>query len=583
MTISIPRSEFWTAAGRVLLGIAAFSAIGSRISAHMPWLASDDDGHAVMWFGESPNDRAYHMPESIAAIELRQTSEDAAIETVGVDDDDSIGVRTAEAIQSDEEISGVVTYGLYHGMKLTYHVEHLPHSDASQWPTKARPGALLQTVIAAGPDGGVLVTVLHEGKPAKDVEVKLFCEDGHVEATKTTDSIGLVSFEGDVVEPGLNAVMLGITQSDAAGDLDGESYKSTADYLTSTFVKTSAHRQDSQRNAKSNDASKPTVVSNSGVRIVPSGLPELPEELTSFGAAICDGKLFVYGGHTGSAHSYSKEEQSDRLWSLDLSEGKDGQWRQLAGGPTLQGLALVAHGDSLVRIGGFTARNEIGDDHDLHSQATVVRYDIAEDRWSELPPLPETRSSLDAAVLGDTVYVFGGWSMAGEEDTVWHQTAWSLDLAADDAQWLPLATPDFKRRALSVAAHDGKLFVIGGMRDQGGPTTRVDVYDVETEQWHEGPSLPGGGMAGFGTSSFACGGSLFVSTMDGFVHRLNADGNEWASVAKCDPARFFHRMLPVSDQELLLIGGANMAIGKFTEIDSIRIDKVATSLSQVAN
>jgi hypothetical protein len=367
----------------------------------------------------------------------------------------------------------------------------------------------------------------------------------------------------------LNAVTVGLNDAKATGEYKGEAYKGEANYLTATFFieKTPG----SEGPAEKKKSSKPTVDPDSNVSIEPSGLAELPEELTSFGAAIADDKLYVYGGHTGEAHSYSNTGQSDRLWCLDLAD-EAAQWEKLTSGPRLQGLALVAYQGKLIRIGGFTAMNEDGQDHDLQSQTCVARFDPASGEWSDLPSLPEPRSSLDAAVLNDTVYVFGGWKLNGEsDDSQWHQTAWSLNLSDANATWQPIAEPPFQRRAVSVAAHDGKLYVLGGMQAVGGPTTKSSVYDPATDQWADAPALPGKGMSGFGSSAFECGGKLYVSLLDGFVHCLNEDGRGWTTVAKSENARFFHRMLPVEGNRLLMIGGANMEVGKFTKIDAIRL------------
>ena len=234
----------------------------------------------------------------------------------------------------------------------------------------------------------------------------------------------------------------------------------------------------------------------------------------------------------------------------------------------------MAHGDHVVRIGGFTALNKLGEDQNLQSQNSVARYDLDSDTWVALPALPEPRSSLDAAIVGDTVYVIGGWKLDGDSDSnKWHTTAWSLNLVEEDATWKPIAGPPFQRRALSVAALGGKLFVIGGMTSKSKPTTRVDIYDPVTDSWSLGKPIPGSGMSGFGSASFATGGQLYVSTMDGFLHRWNSTTKDWDTIAKSDPARFFHRMLPISDTSLLMIGGANMEIGKFTQIDRVVLPK----------
>ncbi|QDV44626.1 N-acetylneuraminate epimerase precursor [Stieleria neptunia] len=558
-----------TVASRVL-SVALCLILSSAAGAHMPWLATDDEGHAVLWFGESPADRTYHMPGPIAAIQL--SSGQTTLATTEIDSDALIGLRSTKPIDPTHEIAGSVTYGLYHDTKLTYHVEHLPHLAPGGWPDEPRSDAPLQSIITASNGGGIQVTVLRDGKPADGLQVKLYCEDGHEEASDKTDIAGIVTFKQQVVEPGLGAIVVGVTDEQASGTLDGKRYGSTTDYLTATFRIPGKSSSSAPKERPKREPQRPVMETDSSVSIGPAPLPDLPKELTSFGAAIADQTLYVYGGHTGDAHSYSTAEQSDRFWSLDLTAGKTGQWKSLPGGPSLQGLALVAYQNRLIRIGGFTAVNELGEEHDLRSQASVASYDPASNAWTDLPPLPEARSSLDAAVLGDRVYVFGGWKLDGKSaESQWHSTAWSLDLSDSAAQWQPVATPPFKRRAISVAAHDGKLYVIGGMSSDGKPTTRVDVYDPKADSWNQAPSLPGRGMLGFGAASFASGKTLYVSTMDGMLHRLSGDGQRWETIAKSDRARFFHRMLPTGEGALLMVGGADMEIGKFTTIDRIQI------------
>ena len=305
-----------------------------------------------------------------------------------------------------------------------------------------------------------------------------------------------------------------------------------------------------------------------GIQVTTTDLPELPLELTSFGGAVADGTLFIYGGHSGTAHSYSTEEQSDQFWALDLNAPQE--WKQLPSGPRLQGLVLLPYGNSAVRLGGFTARNAEGEEHDLHSQKTVSRFDIGKNRWVDPAPLPEPRSSLSAAIAGDHIYVIGGWALKGEE-TDWHGTAWKLNLADPNAAWQPLAKPPFKRRALFATTHNGKIHVIGGMNSDGGPTTRTDVYDPESDSWSQGPNLQGKPLTGFGSAAHALGGYLYVSTIDGSVQRLNEAEKKWDVVSEYEPARFFHVMVPWTETKMLLVGGANMSVGKFTDLDAVEI------------
>ena len=298
-------------------------------------------------------------------------------------------------------------------------------------------------------------------------------------------------------------------------------------------------------------------------------IADVPKPITSFGAAIIGDQVYAYGGHFGNAHEYSTEGQSDELIQLNLK--KPGRWKVLSRGPKLQGLAMVTDGEKLYRLGGFTAKNQPGDDHDLWSQAQVASFDLESKQWSELPNLPEPRSSFDAVMLDNVIYVVGGWQMAGEAETRWHETAWSLDLSSNPLVWKPLAKPPFQRRAVGAAAYGGKVYVIGGMQNRGGPTTKVAIYDPEKDIWSAGPSIPGEGMEGFGTAAFAQGGRLFVSTYGGHLLRLSEDGKTWEKSQKLATARFFHRMLPVGKQQMIFFGGANMEIGKFDHVDLIEV------------
>lgn len=307
------------------------------------------------------------------------------------------------------------------------------------------------------------------------------------------------------------------------------------------------------------------------VTVTADDYPPIPEPVTSFGAAVAGDALYLYGGHKGRAHQYYSEAQANTLWRLDLQNPKS--WESLGEGPRLQGLAMVSAGGKLYRIGGFTAMNSEEEDQDLRSQADVSCYDPASKTWEEIPPLPEPRSSFDAAVLGDRIYVFGGWNMQGDADSKWLKTAHVLDLSKELLAWESLPEPPFLRRAISVAAHNQRLYVIGGMKQKGGPSTRVDVFDTQTNQWTVGPSLNGEGMDGFGSSSFAVGDKLYVTTYSGTLQRLSSDGKSWERIEELERDRFFHRLLPLTDNRLLAVGGASMSSGKFEELDVIQIQE----------
>jgi hypothetical protein len=247
----------------------------------------------------------------------------------------------------------------------------------------------------------------------------------------------------------------------------------------------------------------------------------LPETVTSFGAVTAEGWLYVFGGHKGERHEYSAEMVSGSFHRLRLSEAR--VWEPLPPGAPAQGLPLVAHGGYIYRVGGMAARNTPGTKQDLHSMTLVQRFDPQRTRWEEWPPLPAPRSSHDAVVIDNNLFVAGGWQLTGGTNkTVWPANALVLDLANPRAGWREFPQP-FQRRALALAALGSRVFCIGGMNSDNQTTLAVDIYDTSTGQWTKGPELPPGKHKGFSCSAIAQNGRIYASAFQGDLLRLASD------------------------------------------------------------
>lgn len=295
----------------------------------------------------------------------------------------------------------------------------------------------------------------------------------------------------------------------------------------------------------------------------------LPEAIASFGAAVAGDWLYVYSGHVGKTHAHSHDNLSAAFRRLNLADGK--HWEQLPSGQRLQSNSLVAAGDVLYRIGGLTAHNASGEPAQMESVATCARYHPSTRTWENIPSLPTPRSSHDSVVLGDRIFVAGGWNLQDNTDeAVWQDSLLALDLKDVSAGWKTVAKQPFQRRAVTLAARDGKVWVLGGLLPDASFSHSVDIYDPETEQWSLGPELPGRDENGFAASAFGVADDLVIGGRDGVVRRLKKGSRTWQPVARLAIPRFFHRLVPRSDDEVLIVGGAG-ASGHLSSIESVSL------------
>lgn len=298
--------------------------------------------------------------------------------------------------------------------------------------------------------------------------------------------------------------------------------------------------------------------------------PDLPLSVASFGAVATEsGSVYIYGGHSGTRHKYNRDEVHGDFfhWQAGFK-----QWEALTKDEPAQGASLVLTEKGVLRIGGMAARNAKGEKQDLWSSETAARYDVADKKWYPLPKLPERRSSHDSIVIGDTLYVIGGWALKGGSDLEWHNTYLTLDLTIADATWQKHEQP-FERRALAVYAVASKLYAIGGMNSDEDITTEVSILDTATGKWSDGPKLPSDKLGGFGFAAVSHEGRLFASGAAGELLELRDDA--WVPIGKLAHPRFFHRLVPGGASQLIALGGESKD-GKKTPPEVIKIPAVKT-------
>ncbi|MBI5433670.1 MAG: hypothetical protein HZA52_12640 [Planctomycetes bacterium] len=299
-------------------------------------------------------------------------------------------------------------------------------------------------------------------------------------------------------------------------------------------------------------AAGPSEGSDTALRsAVVASLPLAP---TSFGAAELDGWLYVYGGHLGPAHGYSRERQSG-LWLRARSDSL-ARWELVRAEQLgVQSAPLLAVGGRLIAIGGMRASNHEDEPMRLESIDEVLSFDPATAGSTELPRLPLPRSSHAAVACGEAVFVVGGWHLRSDDvERGGEFAAHSLviDLAEPEAGWREFESPG-SRRGLALVEAAGRIVAIGGLDERGAATSRVDVLDVQTLAWSSAPELPD---YGFGVAAAVLGGEVYASGRSGRIWRLRLGAREWTHVGNLVYPRIFHQMLAVpGTSELVVIGG----------------------------
>jgi N-acetylneuraminic acid mutarotase len=431
---------------------------------------------------------------------------------------------------------GEISYRLLYTARVQF--EPVPASEPEA-------GDLLRARLIRSGGQSPVVVVSFRGRPAGSAVVKAYPEVGDPIELKTDQ-------DGQIDHPGVALGRTGLLVKwieKAPGTFDGMSYTEVRHYATLTVA----------------PAGKPQAAATAAA---PFAL--LPEAVNSFGGAVLGDWLYVYSGHIGNTHKYDNTTTSRHFRRLNLKVRRT--WEELPCGPPLQGVTLVAEGDQLYRIGGMSVHQEPGKPADLISVADFARFDPTEKTWTTLPGLPTPRSTHDAVVLSGKLYVVGGWAMRGGDsgNSDWLEDALVFNLSQKGARWEKLAAPPFQRRALAVAAVKGKVYVLGGLEEDGTVVKSVAIYDPEKKTWTQGPELPGSKLQGFAPSAFGVEEKLYVSGADGLLHRLSDAGDRWEVAGKLAVPRLTHRLMPGIAGDLLAVGG-NFAGTPVRFIESISL------------
>lgn len=173
-------------------------------------------------------------------------------------------------------------------------------------------------------------------------------------------------------------------------------------------------------------------------------------------------------------------------------------------------VGVTALGGDIYVVGGTEQQGEA---QATYNSTQNLRYDPAQDTWTERAPLPQGLTHVGVAALGGKVYAVGGFTNIVHIDP--QPVAFVYDPGTDT--WSKLADISSTRGSVSAAAVDGKLHIFGGRISdevikiptppgapefyQGyGTVTTHQIYDPATSKWSLGVPLPGPGRDHLGVA-----------------------------------------------------------------------------------
>lgn len=232
-------------------------------------------------------------------------------------------------------------------------------------------------------------------------------------------------------------------------------------------------------------------------------------------------------------------------------------------------MASAVVGDAIYVIGGFI----------MQGVATNIAevYDAAIDAWSAAPDYPIVLHHSAAVTHEGAIYVFGGYTTGAFVPT---QLAFRLTPGA--AAWTPLESLPAARGAHAAALVDGKAYLVGGVGLDGQLTTAVHVYDVATDSWSSAADLPSArdhlAATAVGGVVYAVGGrKLSLETNTGALEAYDPALGRWSALPGMPTPR--GGIAAAGFRERLVVVGGEASSGTFHEVEAY--DPLAQSWSSL--
>ncbi len=252
----------------------------------------------------------------------------------------------------------------------------------------------------------------------------------------------------------------------------------------------------------------------------------------SRGAAVAfppNGRIYVLGGEYNNGDTNLPVEEYDPVYNAWV------QRAPLQVGVSNVGAAVI--GNAIYIPGGYNQSSG--------TQRTLQVYYPLEDRSAVIAtdPLPAPRLGAGVAAYNGKLYVIGG-STDGVAAT---NTVYEYDPARPaGSRWQARASMPTPRFYMGAATVDGLIYAVGGMSSQRVELNTVEVYDPAADTWSTRSPMSMGraGLAvvGVNSSEAGCGGYLYAIAGGWFGYTATAEryapaSNNWSPISAVNVAR----------------------------------------------
>lgn len=226
--------------------------------------------------------------------------------------------------------------------------------------------------------------------------------------------------------------------------------------------------------------------------------------------------------------------------------------------------ATAVVGSKIYLIGGTLYENKAV--RSPYGISTVEVYDTQTNTWQRVADMLTPRHGAKAAVVNDTIFVFGGWN--GPQNHALRKYPVSVEAYNPRTDtWIPKQDMPVSRVEFGIGVVDGKIYIIGGaMRSGGERMGRVDVYNPATDTWVKGREMPTPrealGVGVVGNRIYAIGGRGWPPVRIGphlmIIEEYDSRSRQWRQRGDMLDTRDSFATVVVRDS-IYLIGGAILA------------------------